>query len=549
MEGEKFTAEAVARAQGVPEAGVIHALSGPLGQGHRLVTALSVRRAEGQRLSTYRFRHSLFQQYLYGRLDPVERVRLHEAIGLALEAHHGAAASELAVELARHFERAGLVDKAAAYSLRAGHQAMEMLAHREAVQHYRRGLALLPSLPDSAGRDRQELDLQLALGSALLATEGMGSQGQILAYTRAYALSQRLGERVELWPALQALASSSTSRGEYPKALALGQQLLDLAEHSADPAVLALAHFTLGATLFSSGISLVRSRAHLEQAILYYEDVPNTETRRYLTSLNVFDVGVNARAWLSAVLWILGYPDEALRRSQEAVAAAQQLDHLLSEVVALYAAGHAHKNRGEYQALWADVALLERLVAGKNLLVGDVWVDVFSGWLMVHEGKVDEGLARLRRGTAAWEKTGAVFGTTAQHILLAEACLGAGQFEEGAAVVARALAFVARTNARPNEAALHRLEGEGLQARGDGAALAEASFRRAMEIARAGEQKSWELQAVLGLCRFWQRQGPAGTGAEKLAEARTELASVYDWFTEGFDTPDLRAARALLGSA
>jgi len=539
--GEEFTAETVARAQDVEELRVIHALSGSLSQEHRLVVARSVRRVDGQRLSVYRFRHSLFQQYLYGRLDQVERSQLHEAVGLALEALHGAASGEIAVELARHFEAAGLAIKAVRYSLQAGNRAMEMLAHQEAVRHFRRGLALLSGVPDSPPRDGQELDLQLALGSALLTTEGMGSRGQILAYTRAYELSRRLGERGQLWPALHALASSSTSRGEYQKALELGEQLLDLAERSAEPAVVALAHFTLGATLFSSAISLVRSREHLEQAILCYEGVRDPEARRFLTSLNLFDVGVNARAWLATVLWILGYPDQALRRSQEALASAQQLNHFLSLVLALYAACHARQHRSEHQALWESVLTLERLISGKHLLVGDVWVDVFSGWLLVDEGQVERGLARLRQGTTAWQKAGTVFGAPAQLMLLTEACLRAGQMEEGLEVVTRTLALVERTGARSDEAELRRLNGDLLLIRGEplDKAEAEACFRKAIEIARAGKQKTWELRAATSLARLWQGQG-------KREQAHALLAGVYDWFTEGFDLPDLQEARTAL---
>jgi tetratricopeptide (TPR) repeat protein len=281
----------------------------------------------------------------------VQRVELHEAVGLALEALHGEQARGLAVELARHFEAARLVDKAVDYALKAGNQAMEMSAYQEAEKHVRHGLALLSRLPDSLDRDRQELDLQLALGSVLLATEGMGSQGQIVAYSRAHELSDRLGERAALWPALHALARSNTARGEYEKALELGEQLLALAEREADPAVLALAHFTLGATLFSSGISLPRAREHLEEAIRCYDFECDDRSRRFLTALNVFDLGVNARAWLANVLWILGYSDQALQRSQQALELAQQLDHLLSQVLALYSVAHAHQVRGEDRAL------------------------------------------------------------------------------------------------------------------------------------------------------------------------------------------------------
>ena len=540
VEGEEFTAEVVATVQDVEAREVYRHLSGPLSREHGLVVARSLERLGEHRRSRYRFRHHLFQRYLYNQLDEVERARLHEEVGTALEAMYGdMAASEKAVELAQHFEAAGLVPKAVGYLLDAGNNALRLCGWTEARGHFERGLSLLGAMPDSLERDRREVDLQLALGSVLLATDGFGSRSQIAAYARAYDLSRKLGERVQLWPALHALANSSTARGDYPKALELGEQLLELAQRSGKSWLLALAHFTLGATLFSSGISLIRSREHLEQAILFYEREPDPERCCFLTSLNTFDVGVNSRAWLATVLWILGYPDQAVTRSQEALASAQQLDHFLSLVLALYAAGHAYQHRWEDQALGECVQQLQRLVSGKHLLVGDVWVEVFGGWLMVREGQLEEGLRRIREGTAAWQKTGAVFGTTAQLIVLTEACMLSGQIEEGLEVVAKALALVERTGARSNEADLYWLRGELLLA-GDGdVAEAEAWFRKTMDVASGQEARSYQLRAATSLARLWARQG-------RQKEARELLSPVYNWFTEGFDTPDLVDARRLL---
>jgi DNA-binding SARP family transcriptional activator len=582
VEGEDFTAEVAARIQGAEGREVVRILSGPLGREHRLVAAQSVRRIDDRRLSGYRFRHSLFHQYLYGRLDEVERAELHEAVGLALEALHGSASGDIALQLARHFEAAGLMEKAADYRLQAGNGAMRLYAWQEARGHFERGLELLAALPASPERDRQDVDLQLALGSALLATDGFGSKGQIAAYARAYELSRKIGAKVQLWPALHALANTSNARGDYPRALELGEQLLELAGRSGESWLLALAHFTLGATLFSSGVSLVRSREHLEKAILFYEREPDPELRAFLTSVNTFDVGVNARAWLSNVLWILGYTDQAAARAQEALSSAQQLGHFLSLVLGLYAASHTYQRRGEDQAVRESVEQLQQLIAGKKLLVGDVWVEVFGGWLAVREGRVEEGLGRIREGTAAWQRTGAIFGTTAQLIVLAEACMLGGYFEDGLEAVDQGLAVVERTGARPNEADLHWQRGrlllrselsavsdphsafsdqpsavsdpqpapggarpdaageveEGREA-ADREREAEACFLKALEIARQQEARSYELRVATSLARLWAAQG-------RPAEAQELLAPVYGWFGEGFATPDLQDARRLL---
>jgi DNA-binding SARP family transcriptional activator/tetratricopeptide (TPR) repeat protein len=582
VEGEEFTAEVAARIQGAEGREVVRILSGPLGMEHRLVAAKSVRRIDDRRLSGYRFRHSLFQQYLYGRIDEVERAELHEAVGLALEGLHGPASGEVALQLTRHFEAAGLVVKAVDYRLEAGNGAMRLYAWQEARGHFERGLELLATLPDSPERDRREVDLQLALGSTLLATDGFGSKGQIAAYARAYDVSQKVGTRVQLWPALHALANTSNARGEYRRALELGEQLLALAGRSGESWLLALAHFMLGATLFSSGVSLARSREQLEKAILFYEREPDPDRRAFLTSVNTFDVGVNARAWLANVLWILGYPDQAAARGREALASAQQLGHFLSLVLGLYAASHTHQRRGEDGPVRESVQRLQQLIAGKKLLVGDVWVEVFGGWLTVREGRVEEGLGRIREGTAAWQRTGAIFGTTAQLIVLAEACLLAGRAEEGLEAIGKGLAVVERTGARPNEADLHWWRGRLLlssqqsaisrqlsvvsdrqpavsdpppapaggrpaasdlsHASPEGADRereAEACFLKALEVARQQEARSYELRAATSLAGLWAGQG-------RRTEAGELLAPIYGWFTEGFETPDLRDARRLL---
>jgi DNA-binding SARP family transcriptional activator len=542
LQGEEFAAEVIARVLSLDDGEVYRRLSGPLSRQHGLVTARSLRRLDGHRLSCYGFRHHLFQRYVYSRLDQIDRASGHEVTGLALEALYGGQAGEIAVELARHFETAGLPAKAAPYLLRAGRRALDLAADAEAQTYFRRGLAVLDALPASADRDHLERDLQLGLGSALYATEGLVSTGKIAAYSRAHELSRRLGPSAELWPALHALASASTARGDYARALALSEELLELVQQSGEPAQLALGHFTLGERLFAGG-DLLRAREHLEHAILHYERVGDSRQRRFLTDLKGFDLGVNASGWLAMTLWILGYPDQALQRSQEALRRARVLDHLLSLVLGLYAVSQTHHSRGEDRELRAHVEELAALMHEHPVLVGDTWVDVFSGWLEVRDGHVAEGLARMARGKAAWEATGAVFGSIAQSIVFVEACLNAGRPGDALPVLGHAVSVMETAGLHTDEAELHRLQGELRLARGRAgdADEAEAYYRRALEVAEEQQAKSWELRAAMSLACLWHRQGRSD-------EARDLLAGVYGWFTEGFDTADLGAARALLTS-
>ncbi|HUS80978.1 MAG TPA: AAA family ATPase, partial [Armatimonadota bacterium] len=225
VEGETFTAEVVARALDAGEGEVVRLLSGPLSKQHRLVRPLRLERLGARRLSRYRFRHDLFQRYLYRQLDGVERARLHEAVGTALEALYGEDAAEMVVLLAHHFRAAGLAAKTVAYLCRAGERAVRLSASVEACAHFQSGLALLHALPPSLARNRQELALQLGLSTALIATRGWAAPERAGALARAYELCQgtegvETAQRVQT---LYSLAVLSQARGEFQAVLDWGQ--------------------------------------------------------------------------------------------------------------------------------------------------------------------------------------------------------------------------------------------------------------------------------------------------------------------------------------
>src|SRR6185503_16526470 len=204
VEGETFTAEVVARVQQVQERALVQRLSQELDKQHRLVTAQVLAWLGSQRLSLYRFRHHLFQQYVYHSLTEMERVYLHEAVGSVLEAIYGEQSEQVAVQLARHFEQAGLTEKAVTYLLQAGKRAGRLSAYREAIAHVSNGLALLERLPDTAERAQTELELHIALGTALIATKGNAAAEVEQTYRRAYELYQQLyaGETAQIFPIL-----------------------------------------------------------------------------------------------------------------------------------------------------------------------------------------------------------------------------------------------------------------------------------------------------------------------------------------------------------
>jgi predicted ATPase len=541
VEGEVFTAEVIARVLAADEREVVARLSGELDRRHRLVRARGIQRMDGQRLSHYRFRHILFQRYLYNSLDEVERAHLHEAVGNTLEALYKdqmEATAAIAGQLAWHFQEAGIAEKAIDYLYKAGERAMQLSAYQEGIAHLTRGLALLMALPGSGADDQrlehaqQELALQLTLGIAWRGTKGYGSEAE-RAYTRARELCRQTGNTSQLCQVLGKLSILHFVRAEHQKAREFAEEALSLAQQVEDPLHIALGQWYLGSVLLWLG-EYTAARAQLEQMIAFYEP----QQHRSLVLLRGSDAGLCALADDACCLWCLGYPEQALKRSQEALALARELGHPISLATVLYFAGCLfNRMRRDGQALKDAAEELTRLSNEKAPAWSRDAVSV-RGEALVMLGQVQEGMAQLREGIAACRSYGGKRHLPGRLSSLAEAQAKAGHPGEGLATLAEALALVEETGERHWEAELYRLRAELLLAQGD-EAEAEASLRKAVEVAHRQIAKSWELRATASLCRLWQEQG-------KVDEARQMLAEIYDWFTEGFDTPDLRNAKTLL---
>jgi predicted ATPase/DNA-binding SARP family transcriptional activator len=545
VEGGDFTAEVVARVQGLDEGEIAQRLSGALSKQHRLVAAQSLQRLGKQRLSRYRFRHYLFQKYLYNRLDEVERARLHEAVGNALETLYegnevqaGIVPSAVVVHLARHFEAAGMVNKAADYLFRAGKRAVQMSAHKEAIAHYTRGIELLRTQSDSPERAQRELVLQIALGTPLQALKSYGAPERGRAYARARELSLQIGQTSDIFETLLLQWSFDMPRAKHRQAFALAEQLFDLARQMQDPAQMAVAHATLGISLLYLG-KFTRARVHLDRALAGYDP----QQHHSLAIPIGQDLKVTCLAYSSWILWFLGYPDQALRQTREVITLARELEHPYSLGFALGIAGCVvHLRCGKYDAAMEEAETLLQLWEEQGFALYQAWGMCVKGRVLTEWGQMEEGIATLRKGVAACKSVGIIASHTQQLANFAEACRNAGQVEEGLDVVAEALALVEETGERHFEADLYLRKGELLLMLGDDDQItAEANncLRRAIEIARRQKAKSWELRAVMILCRLWHRQG-------KREEARQLLAEMYGWFTEGFDTLDLQKAKSLL---
>jgi predicted ATPase len=481
----------------------------------------------------YTFKHALTQQVAYQSLLTSTRQRYHWQLAQMLEAQPETVETQPEL-LAHHYTEAGFAAEAVGYWQRAGQRTIERSANLEAIGHFTRGLEVLKTLPETAERAQEELLLQTALASTCIAVKGMGAPEVEQAYSRAHELCQQVGDIPQLILVLQGLRRFYLARAEHQRARELGEQLLRLAENLQDPAALLEGHVALGLLLLRLG-ELSEARAHLEQGIALYDP----QQHRSLAFRHGRDPGVTSRYAAASVLWMLGYPGQALQKSHEAITLARELSHSYSLALALYLAAELHRYRREAEIAHERVEAFMVLGTEHGFAQLLARGTILRGWALVEEGQGEAGIAQMRQGIAAHQAAGVEAGL--QHLaLLAEAHGKVGQAGEGLTALAETLAAVEKTEQRAHEPELHRLRGELLlrQAVPD-EPQAEACFQQALAVARRQQAKSWELRAAMSLSRLWQLQG-------KGTKARELLAPIYNWFTEGFDTPDLQEAKALL---
>jgi serine/threonine protein kinase/tetratricopeptide (TPR) repeat protein len=535
VQGEYFVAEVLAEMHGTSSREMIGMLSRELSTRHRLVGVQGVTRVDGQRISTYRFRHNSFQTYLYGQMDDAERSYLHEETGTALEALHGEHTAAIAVQLAWHFRKAEIHQKAIPYLRQAGEQAGRLSANDQAITHLHDALELLATTPDTPERAREELTLQLALGAPLLATVGPTSAELTAVYKRALELCEQVGDEAQLFQTLLILVHHHASQGELEKALQLAEQMLQVAESAEEPLPAIMAYWARGFAL-NSLTKLAEARDDFDRVVSLHD--PSLHSS--LAYVYGVDPAASALAYNGQILWVLGFPEQALESARRAVALAREGDHPTSLAHALCQSTGLANSCGDLESLLAQNEELIRLSTKEGIVPFRNWATLDEGWVRVWQGQHEEGIERMREGLAAMRASGARHALPGALARLAEAHWKAGQPEEGLTALSEALSLADKTYERAMWPEFLRLRGELLLASGsDGAAEAEAEFRKAIEIARESKSKSWELRATISLSRLLQTQGERG-------EARQRLAEIYGWFTEGFETRDLKDAKALL---
>lgn len=540
VEGQEFTAEVIARLRNEEVRELIRVLSSDLEKRHRLVSAKGIRSLEKQRLSLYVFRHILFQAYLYNSLDDIERAHLHEEVGNALEGLYGEQAGEISVQLARHFQEAGIMPKAVEYLAKAGGKALRLSAYTETIAHFTKALDILKCLPPSPDRDRNELTFQIPLAPSLQAIYGYAAPEVAVVYGRMKELCQRMGESPQIIYALYFLASYHWMRAEHGTAREFTKQMMSLSQKADDRVSLAVTRSLHGTLSFIMG-EWPAALEHLNQMNSFYD--PNEHS--HLGFIYGQDPGIISLSSTASVLWCLGYQDQALEQSRKMLEAARLVNHPLSLAAALAFDSLLHLLRRDAAALEIRGKEVAALAEDKGFLFF-VGIGAFKlGWVLVSRGRVEEGLAKLHQALEIYRATGVRFTLTELHGALAEAYGIIGDFDQGQEFMSQALAEVERGGERYYEAELYRLKGELLLRKGgtgDRAALgseAESCFRQSLAVAKRQGAKSFELRTAVSLARLLKNQGQ-GREAGKLLE------DIYGRFTEGFDMPDLKEAKSLI---
>jgi tetratricopeptide (TPR) repeat protein len=480
--------------------------------------------------ATYQFKHTLIRDAAYEALLKSRRKELHRIIAQAIDSEFSALKETRPEVLARHWTEAGETEPAIAEWTRAAEHAYSQRAYREADQHYRKALRLLLTLPESSARDSRELALQISMGDVMGATRAWSAADTAEAYARARVLVAR-GGGADALQIFNGLWTAAHTRGDLHAALPLADQLLEIAEGIGSPAALAIGHSSQGQSRHLLG-DLAGAREHLVKAIAYYREGD------FLG--NIFDPGIAAMGWASLNEWHLGYHNRAVRYAEEARALASRQNSPFSLALAVALASQVHGLGRDYKRSLDSIEEAMRLGSASGFPIWNAIGKIVGAWARAQMEEADGATHRIQEGLAELSAMEYRQFFTMFHTLLSET--------QALVSVEDALVTIEQTLQADPDELLHRpnaltLRGElRLRCATDGKAqsqLAERDFREAIALAQSTSDKSWELRATMSLARLLR-------DTSRQAEGRTMLATIYGWFTEGFDTTDLREAKALL---
>jgi class 3 adenylate cyclase/predicted ATPase len=526
--GREFGYPLLAATAGLDDATLLHGLA-------RLVEA-EILFARGEPpAATYMFKHALIQETAYQSLLKRKRQHLHARIAHVLEERFPERVAAEPEVIARHYDQAGLVAEASVHYQRTGERATRRSANEEAIGHLRRALALVELLPVARERDQRELGLQMAIGAPLVAARGQSHPETEKTYARARELIAQIGQSPELPRLMAGMAAAYFVKGDLAAAAELAQEALTAAERTGEPFDLLSSHYLVGLPLLFQG-NFSQALQHFEHSIKLYDP---TEHASLAYSVG-FDPGVDARSHAGWCHWYLGQPDRALAMSEEAVALAQRVEHPLSLALALFWGGVVHILRGEFdrgrQRAEEVMELAERLGFPLYLGLGRV----LRGVARLESGESEAGIAEMQHAMMELAGIGSGIGAPQILVLLAEGLRKVGHYDDALTALGLGIAQAEGQGQHYYDAELRRLRAQILlDTNGDAVEEAEALCGQSLEVARRQEAKSFELRAATVLARRWQCQG-------KRDAARALLTPLYAWFSEGFDTRDLRAAKQLI---
>ncbi len=525
--GRQFSHELIGAVAPMPQPQLDDALA-------QLVSAELIYRRGTPPDAEYSFKHALVQDAAYSTLLRSRRQQLHARIAATLEGRFPEVVAAQPALLAHHCAEADLAEKAVEYWLAAGRQAWGRSMLGEAVALLRRGLALIPALPDCDWRRERELDLQIVLGQALIMNRhwGVPELGEV--YSRARELASTLNRPRALLFALWGQLMEHWVRPDLKWARQLAEEMVGLGEDSGDVPTQVMGCTAGGLACFFLG-EFTAGRAYVEKGLALYDP----EHRPSYAEVLSYDAWVQLRFLSCWLLAPLGHLDQALFQSAAALDEARRLSHPPTLAFALDGAwwtGWFVRLEPESLLRYADELLA--LATEHGLGFYRALALNRRGWCLAALGHAEEGIPLLTAGVAAWEEVGGLLGRLFEKAFLADACRMAGQWQAALEHFAEARRMAEETEERRLQAEMVRLSGDLLLATGDRKG-AEASYNDALALARQQNAKLWELHAAMSLARLWRDQG-------KRTEAHALLAPVYGWFTEGFGTPVLQEAKALL---
>jgi class 3 adenylate cyclase/predicted ATPase len=483
---------------------------------------------------TYAFKHALVQEAAHDSLLLKERRNLHLRAAKALQMQSPQLAETQPELLAHHYSQAGDVESAAQFWMIAGKRSIERCAFLEATSHLRKVLGILAGVPSSPERDEQELDVQMAIGSAITATSGYAAPEAGEAFDHALRLCRKLDRPQKLFATLYGVGGFHLMRTELDKTQQIGKEILAHAEAYGDATAKLLGLRLLAGTLFLRG-DLLGARDHLHQVLALYD----VDKHASMISLNSEDYLTTGLAYLSMVNTLLGNLNEAVEASDRSLAHSQQLGHLYSFAYAMSFCQFMHQLRRETASVRKRTAELIELSREQGYPLFLASARHLQGTAMVDDGEVREGLELLQNGTKEYVALGVStyvpFGLGA----LATALGKAGMLDAAMATIKQAIMMADLSGEQWSKAELIRQQGELTLMAGGDSAEAEAFFQQAISIAQSQRAALWELRAANSLAKLRR-------DTKRIDEARTVLAAAYGKFAEGLDAPDLVEARELL---